>query len=80
MKRSTLQILITVGIALGGVAFLAFQSSGDVAGFRRLVAGGEHALGLGRQIEQVSLWATDWSGRSEAIVAAVVVCVRQPKV
>lgn len=30
---------------------------------------------LGRQIEQVSLWATDWSGRSEAIVAAVVVCV-----
>jgi cytochrome c-type biogenesis protein CcmE len=30
MKRSTLQILVTVAIALGGVAFLAFQSSGDV--------------------------------------------------
>ena len=30
MKRSTIQILVTVAIALGGVAFLAFQSSGDV--------------------------------------------------
>ncbi len=30
MKRSTIQILVTIAIALGGVAFLAFQSSGDV--------------------------------------------------
>lgn len=30
---------------------------------------------LGRQIEQVSLWATEWSGRTEAIVGAVIICV-----
>jgi cytochrome c-type biogenesis protein CcmE len=30
MKRSTIQILATIAIALGGVAFLAFQSAGDV--------------------------------------------------
>ena len=30
IKRSTINILITVAIALGGVTFLAFQSIGDV--------------------------------------------------
>jgi len=30
MQRSTINILITVVIALGGVTFLAFQSAGDV--------------------------------------------------
>jgi low affinity Fe/Cu permease len=31
--------------------------------------------GIGRQIERISLWATDWSGRSESLVASVVICV-----
>jgi cytochrome c-type biogenesis protein CcmE len=30
IPRRTLQILLTVAVALGGVAFLAFQSAGDV--------------------------------------------------
>ena len=30
IKRSTINILVTATIALGGVAFLAFQSAGDV--------------------------------------------------
>jgi low affinity Fe/Cu permease len=30
---------------------------------------------VGRQIERISLWATDWSGRSESILAAVFVCL-----
>ena len=30
LKRSTINILITVAIAIGGVTFLAFQSIGDV--------------------------------------------------
>jgi cytochrome c-type biogenesis protein CcmE len=30
MKRSTINILITVAVAVGGVAFLGFQSAGDV--------------------------------------------------
>ncbi len=30
LKRSTINILLTVAVALGGVAFLAFQSAGDV--------------------------------------------------
>jgi len=31
--------------------------------------------GLGPRIERVSLWATEWSGRSEALVGSVVICV-----
>jgi low affinity Fe/Cu permease len=30
---------------------------------------------VGRAIERVSLWATDWSGKSEAVVASAAVCV-----
>lgn len=30
MKRSTIQILLTIAIAVGGVGLLAFQSAGDV--------------------------------------------------
>jgi low affinity Fe/Cu permease len=30
---------------------------------------------LSRDIEQASVWATDWSGRSEAIVASVIICL-----
>jgi cytochrome c-type biogenesis protein CcmE len=30
MKSGTLKILLTIAVALGGVAFLAFQSAGDV--------------------------------------------------
>ncbi len=30
MKRSTINILVTIAIAIGGVAFLAVQSAGDV--------------------------------------------------
>ncbi len=36
---------------------------------------GKKSESIGRQIERLSLWATDWSGRSETILAAVVVCV-----
>src|SRR5512140_2825717 len=31
--------------------------------------------GFGRQVERVSVWATEWSGRSEAILASVIICV-----
>lgn len=30
---------------------------------------------LGRAIERVSVWASDWSGRSEMLLASVVICV-----
>src|SRR5512141_358008 len=31
--------------------------------------------GLGRGIEQASVWASDWSGRSETLLASVIICV-----
>jgi low affinity Fe/Cu permease len=36
---------------------------------------GKQLEGLGRQIERVSLWATEWSGRTDAILASVIICV-----
>ncbi len=40
-----------------------------------LISMGNKFEGLGRQIERISLWATDWSGRSDALLAAVVISV-----
>jgi cytochrome c-type biogenesis protein CcmE len=49
MKRSTINILITIAIALGGVAFLAVQSSGEVEYYAH--------------VEQVVADPTPWLGK-----------------